>query len=148
MRFILWLVLAFAANIASALEAITEADVRAFLDQQATHVMHKDIEPLMSLFAPEYRHLLPRDNREITLDEYRKIQNANFMVAKLILNTIELRQIQLREDGKQAIIRTHNRSRFLIQVKEKQSLIEQNEDLVGELVLRDGRIVYLNTEKL
>ncbi|HEX5277678.1 MAG TPA: hypothetical protein VFW42_08425 [Fluviicoccus sp.] len=148
MRFLAAVLLALSANIACALDVMTEADVCAFLDEQTTHVMRKELDPLMALFAPEFRHLLPAEGKEVTRDEYSKIQNANFIVAKLILNTIELRQIQLREDGKQAIIRTHNRSRYLIQVKDKQDLIEQNEDLIGELVLRDGRIVYLSTEKL
>lgn len=133
---------------AMALDRITEADVRAFLDQQATHTMHKDIEPLTSLFAPEYHHLLTRENRVLDRDAWRKIQSANFMVATLILCTIELRQLRIREDGRQAIIRTHNRNRYLIRLKDKQDIIEQEDDLEGELVLRDGKIVYLNTEKL
>lgn len=141
----LWLVLSLPVQ---ALERITESDVRAFLDQQATHIMHKDIEPLMSLFAPDYHHLLPRENRVLDRDAWRKIQNANFMVATLILCTIDLRQVRIREDGRQAIIRTHNRHRYLIRLKDKQNIIEQEEDLEGELVLRDGNIVYLNTEKL
>lgn len=147
MRAWLLMLLLFTAQ-AFALERITESDIRAFLDEQTTHVMRKEIDPLMALFAPEFRHLLPREGRELTRDEYRKIQSANFAVAKLILNTITLRQLQVREDGLQAVIRTRNYNRYLIQVKDKQSLIEQEDDLVAELGLRDGRIVYLNTEKL
>ena len=102
----------------------------------------------MAMFSPDFRYILPRENRVMTREDYQKVQSANFAIAKLILNTIELRQIQLREDGKQAIIRTHNRQRFLIQVKDRQNIIEQEDDLIAELVLRDGKIVYLSTEKL
>ena len=142
-----WLML-LAAHSGWALDRFTEADIRAFVSDQTTHVMRKEIELLMAMFSPDFRYILPRENRVMKREDYQKVQSANFAIAKLILNTIELRQIQLREDGKQAIIRTHNRQRFLIQVKDRQNIIEQEDDLIAELVLRDGKIVYLSTEKL
>lgn len=148
MRFLPWLFMVLAGS-ASALDRLTEADVRTLVERQAVLIMHKDIDPLMALYDSEFHQIIPAENnRVLGRDDVRKIWNANFMIAKLILSTVEVRQITLREDGAQAIVRTHNRNRYLIQLKDSQKLLEQEDDFITEVVLRKGEPVFLSMEKI
>ena len=69
------------------------------------------------------------------------------MVAKLIINTIQLTDSKISEDGLHAHINTHVFNRYLIEYAEKQNVLTQEEDWHSELVLENGQLLYLKTEK-
>ena len=146
MRF--WcLVLALLTHPAFALDKITDEEIKQFLSQQSTYVMQKEPEKLMALFADKYQQLDKKQHATIGKDELKKIYNGNFLVAKLIINTIQLTDSKISEDGLHAHINTHVFNRYLIEYAEKQNVLTQEEDWHSELVLENGQLLYLKTEK-
>lgn len=134
---------------AFALDRLDEQAVKALVDRQALMIMHKDIDPLMALYDPAFHQIIPAENnRVLDRDGVRKIWNANFAIAKMILSTVDLRQVTVREDGQHAVARAHYRNRYLIQLKDSQKLIEQEDDFITEIALRNGEAVFVSMEKL
>lgn len=146
MRF--WcLVLALLTQPAFALDKITDEAIKQFLSQQSTFVMQKEPEKLMALFADKYQQFDKKQQATIGKNELKKIYNGNFLVAKLIINTIQLTDSKIAEDGLHAQINTHVFNRYLIEYAEKQNVLTQEEDWHSELVLENGQLLYLKTEK-
>ena len=146
MRF--WcLLLALLTHPAFALDKITDEAIKQFLSQQSTFVMQKEPEKLMALFADKYQQFNKKQQATIGKDELKKIYTGNFLVAKLIINTIQLTDSKIADDGLHAQINTHVFNRYLIEYAEKQNVLTQEEDWHSELVLENGQLLYLKTEK-
>ena len=82
--------LALLSSSAFAFEKITDDAIKQLLSQHSTFVMQKEPEKLMALFADSYQQFDKKQQKTTTKDELKKIYNGNFMVAKLIINTIQL----------------------------------------------------------
>ena len=133
----------------NALERMSEKDVRDLLNRQSLLIMHKDIDALMALYDAGFQQIIPAENnRVIGKEEVRKVWNANFSIATHILNTLDIRQLTLRDDGRQAVVKTHIRNRYLIQLKERQDVLEQDDDYIVEVALKQGEPVFVSMEKL
>ncbi len=146
MRF--WcLVLALLTQPVFAVDKITDEAIKQFLSQQSTFVMQKEPEKLMALFADKYQQFNKKQQATIGKDELKKIYTGNFLVAKLIINTIQLTDSKIADDGLHAQINTHVFNRYLIEYAEKQNVLTQEEDWHSELFLEDGQLKYLKTEK-
>ena len=146
MRF--WcLVLALLTQPVFAVDKITDEAIKQFLSQQSTFVMQKEPEKLMALFADKYQQFNKKQQATIGKDELKKIYTGNFLVAKLIINTIQLTDSKIADDGLHAQISTHVFNRYLIEYAEKQNVLTQEEDWLSELVLENGQLLYLKTEK-
>ena len=146
MRF--WcLVLALLTQPVFAVDKITDEAIKQFLSQQSTFVMQKEPEKLMALFADKYQQFNKKQQATIGKDELKKIYTGNFLVAKLIINTIQLTDSKIADDGLHAQINTHVFNRYLIEYAEKQNVLTQEEDWHSELVLENGQLLYLKTEK-
>ena len=146
MRF--WcLVLALLTQPVFAVDKITDEAIKQFLSQQSTFVMQKEPEKLMALFADRYQQFDKKQQATIGKEELKKIYNGNFLVAKLIINTIQLTDSKIAEDGLHAQINTHVFNRYLIEYAEKQNVLTQEEDWLSEVFLEDGQLKYLKTEK-
>lgn len=146
MRF--WcLVLTLLTHPAFALDKITDEAIKQFLSQQSTFIMQKEPDKLMALFTDNYQQLDKKQQKTITKDELKAVYNGNFMVAKLIINTIKLTDSKIADDGVHAHINTHVFNRYLIEYAEKQNVLTQEEDWQSELVLENGQLKYLKTEK-
>ena len=146
MRF--WcLVLTLLTHPAFALDKITDEAIKQFLSQQSTFIMQKEPEKLMALFADNYQQIDKKQQKTITKDELKTVYNSNFMVAKLIINTVKLTDSKIADDGVHAHINTHVFNRYLIEYAEKQNVLTQEEDWQSELVLENGQLKYLKTEK-
>ena len=146
MRF--WcLVLALLTQPVFAVDKITDEAIKQFLSQQSTFVMQKEPEKLMALFADKYQQFNKKQQATIGKDELKKIYNGNFLVAKLIINTIQLTDSKIADDGLHAQINTHVFNRYLIEYAEKQNVLTQEEDWLSEVFLEDGQLKYLKTEK-
>ena len=143
----LCLMLALFSGSAFALDKITDEAIKQFLSQQSTFVMQKEPEKLMALFADKYQQFNKKQQATIGKNELKKIYNGNFLVAKLIINTIQLTDSKISEDGLHAHINTHVFNRYLIEYAEKQNVLTQEEDWHSELVLENGQLLYLKTEK-
>ena len=143
----LCLMLALFSGSAFALDKITDEAIKQFLSQQSTFVMQKEPEKLMALFADKYQQFDKKQQATIGKDELKKIYNGNFLVAKLIINTIQLTDSKIAEDGLHAHINTHVFNRYLIEYAEKQNVLTQEEYWHSELVLENGQLLYLKTEK-
>ncbi|MDO9177767.1 MAG: hypothetical protein Q7U16_05485 [Agitococcus sp.] len=140
-------VLALYSGSAFALDKITDEAIKQLLSQHSTFVMQKEPEKLMALFADKYQQFDKKQQATIGKDELKKIYNGNFLVAKLIINTIQLTDSKIAEDGLHAQINTHIFNRYLIEYAEKQNVLTQEEDWHSELVLENGQLLYLKTEK-
>ena len=140
-------VLALFSGSAFALDKITDEAIKQLLSQHSTFVMQKEPEKLMALFADKYQQSDKKQQATIDKDELKKIYNGNFLVAKLIINTIQLTDSKISEDGLHAHINTHVFNRYLIEYAEKQNVLTQEEDWHSELVLENGQLLYLKTEK-
>lgn len=101
----------------------------------------------MALFADNYQQIDKKQQKTITKDELKTVYNSNFMVAKLIINTVKLTDSKIADDGVHAHINTHVFNRYLIEYAEKQNVLTQEEDWQSELVLENGQLLYLKTEK-
>lgn len=146
MRF--WcLVLTLLTHPAFALDKITDEAIKQFLSQQSSFIMQKEPDKLMALFTDNYQQLDKKQQKTITKDELKAVYNGNFMVAKLIINTIKLTDSKIADDGVHAHINTHVFNRYLIEYAEKQNVLTQEEDWQSELVLENGQLKYLKTEK-
>jgi hypothetical protein len=146
MRF--WcLVLALLTQPVFAVDKITDEAIKQFLSQQSTFVMQKEPEKLMALFADKYQQFNKKQQATIGKDELKKIYTGNFLVAKLIINTIQLTDSKIADDGLHAQINTHVFNRYLIEYAEKQNVLTQEEDWLSEVFLEDGQLKYLKTEK-
>ena len=146
MRF--WcLVLALLTQPVFAVDKITDEAIKQFLSQQSTFVMQKEPEKLMALFAEKYQQFNKKQQATIGKDELKKIYTGNFLVAKLIINTIQLTDSKIADDGLHAQINTHVFNRYLIEYAEKQNVLTQEEDWLSEVFLEDGQLKYLKTEK-
>ena len=146
MRF--WcLVLALLIHTAFALDKITDEAIKQFLSQQSTFVMQKEPEKLMALFADKYQQFNKKQQAMIGKDELKKIYTGNFLVAKLIINTIQLTDSKIADDGLHAQINTHVFNRYLIEYAEKQHVLTQEEDWQSDVFLENGQLKYLKTEK-
>ena len=143
----LCLMLALFSGSAFALDKITDEAIKQFLSQQSTFVMQKEPEKLMALFADKYQQFNKKQQATIGKDELKKIYNGNFLVAKLIINTIQLTDSKIADDGLHAQINTHVFNRYLIEYAEKQNVLTQEEDWLSEVFLEDGQLKYLKTEK-
>ncbi len=140
-------VLALFSGSAFALDKITDEAIKQLLSQHSTFVMQKEPEKLMALFADKYQQFNKKQQATIGKDELKKIYNGNFLVAKLIINTIQLTDSKIADDGLHAQISTHVFNRYLIEYAEKQNVLTQEEDWHSELVLENGQLLYLKTEK-
>jgi hypothetical protein len=130
-----------------AFEKITDDAIKQLLSQHSTFVMQKESEKLMALFADKYQQFDKKQQAAIGKDELKKIYNGNFLVAKLIINTIQLTDSKIADDGLHAQINTHVFNRYLIEYAEKQNVLTQEEDWHSELVLENGQLLYLKTQK-
>ncbi|MDO8416036.1 MAG: hypothetical protein Q7S87_07500 [Agitococcus sp.] len=140
-------VLALFSGSAFALDKITDEAIKQLLSQHSTFVMQKEPEKLMALFADKYQQFNKKQQATIGKDELKKIYNGNFLVAKLIINTIQLTDSKIADGGLHAQISTHVFNRYLIEYAEKQNVLTQEEDWHSELVLENGQLLYLKTEK-
>ena len=146
MRYLCFVLTLFSSS-AFALEKITDEAIKQLLSQYSTFIMQKEPEKLMALFADKYQQLDKKQQATIGKDELKKIYNGNFLVAKLIINTIQLTDSKIADDGLHAHINTHVFNRYLIEYAEKQNVLTQEEDWHSELVLENGQLLYLKTEK-
>ena len=146
MRYLCFVLTLFSSS-AFALEKITDEAIKQLLSQHSTFIMQKEPEKLMALFADKYQQLDKKQQATIGKDELKKIYNGNFLVAKLIINTIQLTDSKIADDGLHAHINTHVFNRYLIEYAEKQNVLTQEEDWHSELVLENGQLLYLKTEK-
>ncbi len=140
-------VLALLSSSAFAFEKITDDAIKQLLSQHSTFVMQKEPEKLMALFADSYQQFDKKQQKTTTKDELKKIYNGNFMVAKLIINTIQLTNSKIADDGLHAQINTHLFNRYLIEYAEKQNVLTQEEDWQSDVFLENGQLKYLKTEK-
>lgn len=134
---------------ASAFDRITPDAITQLLNSHSTSIIQKDSEKLMALFADNYQQsdkTTPKAAK-ISKAELKKIYNGNFMVAKLILNTISLTDSHIAENAQSAQIKTHIFTRYLIEYAEKQNILTQEEDWVSDIGLENGNLRYLHTEK-
>ena len=126
-------VLALFSGSAFALDKITDEAIKQLLSQHSTFVMQKEPEKLMALFADKYQQFNKKQQATIGKDELKKIYNGT--------------DSKIADDGLHAQISTHVFNRYLIEYAEKQNVLTQEEDWHSELVLENGQLLYLKTEK-
>lgn len=140
---LLWLV----APAAQALERISQEDIKLFLDDQMTHTMRKEIDPLMALFGKDFQWRSKTDSKVLTRDEVKKIYTNNFLIAKMVLNSIDLHNFTLGADARTAIVYYHSLTRYLIEIQNQKNVISRDEEFKAELAIEDGKLVYHLLEK-
>lgn len=149
MRYLV-LLLCLCFNTVWANERITPELIKQFLSSHSTYVMQKESDKLMTLFADNYQQFdktSPQNTDFIDKNALKKIYQGNFLVAKLIINTIQLTEQQIADDGQSAHISTHLFNRYLIEYADKQNILTHEEDWVSDIILENGNVRYLKTEK-
>lgn len=147
MRHLLYVFLGLLSTTASALDRITEQDIHLFLDDQMTYTIQKNIDGLMSLYAESYQVESNNGKQYTSRNELKKNYTNNFLLAKLILNSIDLKESRIESDGQKAWIRTHALTRYLIELPTKKDVLSQQIDLESEIAIKNGKLVYLSSKQ-
>lgn len=122
--------------------------IKQFIDSQATAVMQKDESKLMALFADNYRQLQSAQQPVIDKAALAKIYKNNFLMAKLIICQATINEANIAEDGQSATIRVHLSYRYLFEYQGQQKLLDQQEDWLSDIVLQQGQLQYIKSQKL
>lgn len=122
--------------------------IKQFIDSQTTAVMQKDESKLMALFADNYRQLQSVQQPVIDKAALAKIYKNNFLMAKLIICQATINEANIAEDGQSATIRVHLSYRYLFEYQDQQKLLDQQEDWLSDIVLQQGQLQYIKSQKL
>lgn len=141
------ILLSFASQIMAA-EKIDSDLIKQFVDRQTTAIMQKDEPSLMALFAEDYRQLQSAKLPVIHKADLGKIYKNNFLMAKLIICQATIEEENIAEDGQSANIRVHFNYRYLFEYEGQQKLLNQEEDWLSDIVLQQGQLRYIKSQKL
>ena len=102
----------------------------------------------MALFAEDYRQLQSAKLPVIHKADLGKIYKNNFLMAKLIICQATIEEENIAEDGQSANIRVHFNYRYLFEYEGQQKLLNQEEDWLSDIVLQQGQLRYIKSQKL
>ncbi len=129
-------------------DTICLEDIKTFLDKHSTAIMQKDELAFADLFSEDYQQIDNQtQNQPLKKADIVKIYKNNFLVAKLIINKINILDCKLSEREQQVTLKTHIFNRYLIEFQGKQNILNQEEDWDSRIGLIDGQLRYLNTQK-
>ena len=69
-------------------------------------------------------------------------------MAKLIICQATIEEENIAEDGQSANIRVHFNYRYLFEYEGQQKLLNQEEDWLSDIVLQQGQLRYIKSQKL
>ena len=122
--------------------------IKEFINLHATAIMQKDEPKLMAMFAENYRQLQSIKQPVIGKQDLAKIYKNNFLMAKLIMTQATIEEENIAEDGQSATIRVHFSHRYLFEYEGQQKLLDQQEDWLSDIVLQQGQLRYIKSQKL
>jgi len=122
--------------------------IKQFVDSHITAIMQKDEPTLSKLFADNYRQLQSIKQPIVYKNDLIKIYKNNFLMAKLIICQATVDEENIAEDGQSATIRVHFNYRYLFEYESQQKLLDQQEDWLSDIVLQQGQLQYIKTQKL
>lgn len=131
-----------------AAEKIDTALIKQFIETHQTAIMQKDDTTLLALFADNYRQLQSVQQPIIDKPALRKIYKNNFLMAKLIICQASIDEENIAEDSQSATIRVHFAYRYLFEYQGQQTLLDQQEDWLSDIVLQQGQLQYIKTQKM
>jgi HD superfamily phosphodiesterase len=138
-------------GVSSAVRAADKIDthlIKQFIDTQQTAIMQKDEAKLLALFAEDYRQLQSVQQPVMSKSDVANIYKNNFLMAKLIICQAAIDEENISKDGQRATILVHFNYRYLFEYQGQQTLLDQQEDWLSDIVLQQGQLQYIKTQKL